>query len=109
MNLFDIAAVEIGQHFYWYLGDFQIHGQVLLNSWFVIAVILLIAVATTRDLQKVPGSGQNFIEFFLEFIRDISATQIGEDSVKWVPFFRDSFPIYFRIKLDWGFNSMENY
>jgi hypothetical protein len=23
MNLFDIAAVEIGQHFYWYLGDFQ--------------------------------------------------------------------------------------
>jgi len=86
MNLFQIAAVEIGQHFYWYIGDFQIHGQVLLNSWFVIAVILTIAVATTRNLQTIPESGQNFIESFLEFIRDISATQIGEESPKWVPF-----------------------
>merc|ERR1711998_203074 len=42
--------------------------------------------ATTRDLQKIPGSGQNFVEFFLEFIRDISLTQIGSDSKRWVPF-----------------------
>jgi F-type H+-transporting ATPase subunit a len=86
MNLFHTAAVEIGQHFYWYIGDFQIHGQVLLNSWFVIAIILTLAVATTRNLQTIPQSGQNFIELFLEFIRDISATQIGKESLKWVPF-----------------------
>jgi len=86
MNLFQLAAVEIGQHFYWYLGDFAVHGQVLLNSWFVIAVILAVAITTTRNLQTVPESGQNFIEYFLEFIRDIAATQVGHESLKWVPF-----------------------
>jgi len=86
MNLFQLAAVEIGQHFYWYVGDFAVHGQVLLNSWFVIAVILAVAITTTRNLQTVPESGQNFIEYFLEFIRDIAATQVGHESLKWVPF-----------------------
>jgi len=86
MNLFQISAVEIGQHFYWYLGNYQIHGQVLLNSWFVIAVILTVAITTTRKLETIPSSGQNFIESFLEYIRDISKTQIGHDFKKWVPF-----------------------
>jgi len=83
MNLFQISAVEIGQHFYWYLGNYQIHGQVLLNSWFVIAVILTVAITTTRKLETIPSSGQNFIESFLEYIRDISKTQIGCNSFTW--------------------------
>jgi len=86
MNLFQIAAVEIGQHFYWSIGEFQVHGQVLLNSWFVIAVILTIAISTTRTLETIPSSGQNFAELFLEFIRDISKTQIGKEGKAWVPY-----------------------
>jgi F-type H+-transporting ATPase subunit a len=95
MTLFQIAAVEIGQHFYWYLGDFQVHGQVLLNTWFVILVILTVAIATTQNLRRIPSLSQSFIELFLEFIRDISATQIGEESRQWVPFLGTLFVFIF--------------
>ena len=55
--LYDIANVEIGQHFYWTLGGFQMHGQVLINSWIVLGIIVAIAVTTTRDLKPVPELG----------------------------------------------------
>jgi F-type H+-transporting ATPase subunit a len=99
--LFELSAVEIGQHFYWNLNGFLVHGQVLINSWIVFAIILVVAVTTTSNLNAgatASGSqgggadnssmsgGQNFIEFVLEFIRDIAKTQISHDSLKWVPF-----------------------
>jgi F-type H+-transporting ATPase subunit a len=98
--LFEVSAVEIGQHFYWNLNGFLVHGQVLINSWIVFAIILVVAITTTANLNagaSVSSSGsqgegsslsggQNFIEFVLEFIRDIAKTQISHDSLKWVPF-----------------------
>ena len=84
--LFEVSAVEIGQHFYWNLNGFLVHGQVLINSWIVIGILFILAVATTRNLQSIPEGGQNFIEFVLEFIRDIAKTQISHESFKWVPF-----------------------
>ena len=93
--LYDLSAVEIGQHFYWNVGGYQLHGQVLINTWIVIAIALGIAIATTRDLKPVPGGGQNFIEFFLEFIRDIAKTQIGSDYLQWVPFLGTLFVFIF--------------
>ena len=72
--LYDISAVEIGQHFYWNIGEYHVHGQVLLNTWLVLTIILVTAIVTTRELKSIPDGGQNFIEFFLEFIRDIAKT-----------------------------------
>ena len=77
--IFEIANVEIGQHFYWNLGGFEVHGQVLINSWIVIALILLLSIFTTKDLKKIPEGGQNFIELITEFVSDIAKTQIGEE------------------------------
>lgn len=85
-EIFQISAVEIGQHFYWNIGNLHLHGQVLINTWIVMAIVIAVAYGTTRQLQTVPGSGQNFIEYFLEFIRDIAKTQVGEEYKRWVPF-----------------------
>ena len=84
--LYDISAVEIGQHFYWSLGGFQMHGQVLINSWIVLGLIIAFAVTTTRDLKPVPEGGQNLAEFVVEYIRDIAKTQVGSDYLEWTPF-----------------------
>lgn len=90
--LFEVAAVEIGQHFYWNLNGFLVHGQVLINSWIVISIICITALITTQNLkttfntETTLSSGQNFIEFVLEFIRDIAKTQISHEALKWVPF-----------------------
>jgi F-type H+-transporting ATPase subunit a len=87
---------EVGQHFYWSILGFQVHGQVLINSWIVILIIATLSISTTRQLSLVPESGQSFIEFVTDFIRDIAKTQIGEkEYLKWVPFLGTMFLFIF--------------
>ena len=84
--LYTLSAVEIGQHFYWTIGNYHVHGQVLMNTWIVLSLILWLAISTTRNLQSIPEGGQNFIESFIEYIRDIAKTQIGQEYRQWVPY-----------------------
>ena len=66
---------------------FQVHGQVLINTWIVIFLIVLLVFSTTKELKLIPDKGQTFIEFVTEFIRDIAKTQIGEkEYLNWVPY-----------------------
>lgn len=86
-SFFPLAELEVGQHFYWQLGNLKLHGQVFLTSWFVIAVLVIFSIAATRNRQRIPGGFQNFMEYTLEFIRDIARNQIGEKEYRpWVPF-----------------------
>nr|YP_009562290.1 ATP synthase CF0 subunit IV [Trichomanes trollii]QAV57647.1 ATP synthase CF0 subunit IV [Trichomanes trollii] len=85
--LYQVSSVEVGQHFYWQIGNFQVHAQVLVTSWVVIAISLGLSVTATRNLQTVPTGSQNLIEYALEFIRDLTRTQMGEKEYRpWVPF-----------------------
>lgn len=86
--LFDCGEVPVGQHYYWTIGDYSVHGQVLLVSWFVFVVIAVISFLGNRNLQPIPeNSFQNLTEFFTEFIRDLAKSQIGEKEYKpWIPF-----------------------
>lgn len=82
-----LASLEVGQHWYWEIGGLRLHGQVFLTSWFVIAVLVVVSILATRNIQRVPSGLQNFMEFGLEFIRDLAKTQIGEKEYRpWVPF-----------------------
>nr|YP_009033861.1 CF0 subunit IV of ATP synthase [Mesotaenium endlicherianum]AHZ11244.1 CF0 subunit IV of ATP synthase [Mesotaenium endlicherianum] len=86
-SFYQLSAVEVGQHFYWQIGEFQVHGQVLMTSWIVISLLLALAILGTRKLEAVPTGGQNFVEYVLEYIRDLAKTQIGEKEYRpWVPF-----------------------
>jgi F-type H+-transporting ATPase subunit a len=82
-----LAELEVGKQFYWHIGNFNVHGQVLLTSWIVIGLLVLVSVLATRNLQRVPAGTQNLMEYALEFIRDLAKTQIGEKEYRpWVPF-----------------------
>lgn len=82
-----LSSIELGQHLYWSVLGFQIHGQVLINSWLVFLIIFVVSFVTTKELKLIPDSGQSFIEFITEFIRDLAKTQIGErEYLKWVPY-----------------------
>lgn len=86
----------MGQHFYWSILGYQVHGQVLINSWIVILLIVILGVSTTRKLSLIPDNGQSFIEFVTEFIRDIAKTQIGEkEYLSWVPYLGTMFLFIF--------------
>jgi len=84
---FSLAAVEVGEHFYWEIAGFNLHGQVLLVTWLVIAIILTISVLGTKELQQVPKGMQNFVELVFEYLAGIAKDQIGEYEYRpWVPF-----------------------
>lgn len=86
-NCLPLAELEVGKHFYWQVGNLNIHGQVILTSWFVIALLVVASIAATRSIQRVPSGMQNFMEYALEFIRDLAKGQIGEKEYRpWVPF-----------------------
>jgi len=82
-----LASLEVGQHLYWQVGNLKLHGQVFITSWIVIAILLAASLVATRNLQRVPSGFQNFMEYALEFIRDLAKNQIGEKEYRpWVPF-----------------------
>lgn len=84
---FDLAEVSVGQHWYWQIGDYPVHGQVLITSWIVLGVIGLISLLANQNLKSIPEGLQNLTEYVTEFIRDLAKTQIGEEEyLKWVPF-----------------------
>lgn len=84
---FDLAEVSVGQHWYWNIGSYAIHGQVLITSWVVFGIIFLISLLGNSNLKSIPEGLQNVTEYITEFIRDLAKTQIGEhDYIKWVPF-----------------------
>ncbi|KAL6514117.1 hypothetical protein OROMI_034380 [Orobanche minor] len=94
-GLYDISGVKVGQHFYWQIGGLQVHGQVLITSWVVIAILLGSATIAVRNPQTIPTGGQNFFEYVLEFIQNLSKTQIGEEYGPWVPFIGTMFLFIF--------------
>nr|YP_009911228.1 ATP synthase CF0 subunit IV [Polystichum tripteron]QLD21436.1 ATP synthase CF0 subunit IV [Polystichum tripteron] len=95
-DLYQVSSVEVGQHSYWQIGDFQVHAQVLVTSWVVIALSLALPIVGTRNLQTIPTGSQNFIEYVLEFIRDLTRTQMGEEEYRpRVPFIGTMFLFIF--------------
>nr|ALP86077.1 ATPase subunit IV [Phacus orbicularis] len=87
VNKESLNFIEVGQHFYWSIFSYQVHGQVLINSWIVIFIIIIFSIYTTRDLKLIPEDKQSLAEFVVEFVRDIAKTQIGEkEYLNWVPY-----------------------
>ncbi|CAN6472610.1 unnamed protein product [Victoria cruziana] len=52
-GLYEISGMEVGQHFYWQIGGFQVHAQVLITSWVVIAILLSSAAITVWNPQTI--------------------------------------------------------
>jgi F-type H+-transporting ATPase subunit a len=86
-NPLPLASLEVGKHFYWEVGGLKLHGQIFLTSWFVIGLLILISVLASSNVQRIPSGMQNFMEYALEFIRNLAKDQIGEKEYRpWVPF-----------------------
>ena len=96
LNSLPLASLEVGQHWYWQIGNLKVHGQVFLASWFVIALLVIASLAATSNIQRVPGGIQNFMEYILEFLRDLAKNQLGEKEYRpWLPFIATLFLFIF--------------
>jgi len=81
------AELEVGYHLYWHIGQYTVHGQVLISSWIAIGILLILLGSSTRQMQRVPSGLQNFGEYVLEFVQGIAKSSIhGEEYRTWVPY-----------------------
>ena len=84
---FSLAAVEVGTQLEWNLAGLAVHGQVLIVTWLVIAIILGIAIVGTLNLQQIPTGLQNFVEAVFEYVSGVAKDQLGEYEYRpWVPY-----------------------
>ena len=84
---FSLAAVEVGTHLIWNIAGLPVHGQVLLVTWLVIAIILGISIVGTQNMQQAPTGLQNFVEAVFEYVAGIAKDQLGEEEYRpWVPY-----------------------
>ena len=78
MYTFLLSKIEVGSHLYVNLGgNLHLHGETIFVSSLVVALLTLFLVISTRDLKKVPGPLQNFIEIIYELVKSIAFTQMG--------------------------------
>ena len=50
--LLEISEVSVGQHFYWEIGEYQVHGQVLITSWIVLTIIAILSFLGNSNLKS---------------------------------------------------------
>ena len=78
MYTFLLSKIEVGSHLYVNLGgNLHLHGETIFVSSLVVALLTLFLVISTRDLKKVPGPLQNFVEVIYELVKSIAFTQMG--------------------------------
>jgi F-type H+-transporting ATPase subunit a len=87
-NIANRAALDVGQHWYWTIGNTTVHGQVLLSAWIVFSIIIFGVLASGSNLRiSRPNNGQIILESLVLFVRDLAKTQVGEEQfLNWVPF-----------------------
>ena len=80
--LTNFAALEVGQHLYWQIGNIRLHGQVFLTSWILLGALLVFISLGTKKMENDPKGLQNLLEFLWDYIRDLARTQIGEKFIE---------------------------
>jgi len=78
MDTFLLSKIEVGSHLYINFSEsLHLHGETVIVSSLVVLVLSLFLVLGTRDLKKIPGTLQNFLEVVYELVKSIALTQMG--------------------------------
>ena len=51
--LTNFAALEVGQHLYWQIGNIRLHGQVFLTSWILLGALLVFISLGTKKWKMI--------------------------------------------------------
>jgi len=78
MYTFLLSKIEVGSHLYLnFTKDLHLHAETVIVSSIVVLLVSLILVLGTQNLQKIPGTFQNFLEVIYELVKSIAFTQLG--------------------------------
>lgn len=58
----------------------------LLIQWIIIVIVSIIAIISTRNLNKIPNRKQSFLEIIVEGVNNLVKENMGEEYVGYVPY-----------------------
>lgn len=70
-----------------HIGNFKIAiTDTIISMWFVMFIIILLALLFSRNLKQVPGKKQNGAEMFVDFVKGMVGDSIPNHVDKFIPF-----------------------
>ena len=83
----DFFTLLVGQHWYWKIMQYSLHGQVIATILFVLIIINIFSSLCSQDCNTIPYELQNITEYVIEFIQNLVKIQIGFSYYfEWVSF-----------------------
>lgn len=80
------GGLHAGQHTPWHIGQWVVHGDTIMMTWVVMAILLVIGFLAARSVsQRVPGGMQNVIEMIIEAFEKLMADALGVKAKRFAP------------------------
>ena len=77
---------KIGQHILVFLGRYSIHLDTIILSWLVMGILVLGSWLITRNLEKMPRTGQNIVETLVEFLQKLLEDNMSPEGQSAFPY-----------------------
>lgn len=76
----------IVSHLIWHVAGYEVHGDTLIATWLVMAILVVVALVAGKNLQQIPGRAQSFFEAAVDGIEGIVKSQIKNHNAGMVSF-----------------------
>jgi len=71
--------ITFGEHWIAHIGNLQVHMDTIITAWLGMAIVIVLAFLSTRNLSRVPNLFQSFAETVLDFVENLTVGQVGPD------------------------------
>lgn len=80
------GGLHAGQHTPWHIGQWVVHGDTIMMTWVVMAILLVVGFLAARTVsQRVPGGMQNVLEMIVEGLEKQMESSLGTKAKKFTP------------------------
>lgn len=71
--------IHFGEHWIAHIGSLQVHMDTIITAWLGMAIVIVLAFLSTRNLSRVPSLFQSFAETILDFVESLTVGQVGPE------------------------------
>jgi len=79
-----LQKIEFGNHWTVQLFGLSVHMDTMITAWIAMIILIIFALAVTRNLNRIPNRLQTFAEMIMEFIEGIAVGQMGNEGYRHV-------------------------
>lgn len=71
--------LHFGEHWIGYIGPLRVHMDTVLTAWLAMVIVVTLSFFATRKLNRIPTTFQALNEMMLEFVENLTTSQVGKE------------------------------